>query len=122
MGAEGFSRAHLCVVATGQTYTKFGGFMLEQKGPRKGRKTNEIKAKSGRLGGLKGGKARAKSLSAKERSAIARKGAQARWEARWAKRLKAAMAYFEGATPDSLCPHGINAHAPGEKCENGESP
>lgn len=34
----------------------------------------------GRLGGLKGGKARAKSLSAKKRSEIARKAALARWE------------------------------------------
>lgn len=33
----------------------------------------------GRLGGLKGGKARAKSLSAKERSEIAKKAAKARW-------------------------------------------
>jgi len=33
----------------------------------------------GRLGGLKGGKARADSLSAKERSDIARKAAQARY-------------------------------------------
>lgn len=33
----------------------------------------------GRLGGLKGGKARAESLSAKQRSAIARKAAQARY-------------------------------------------
>lgn len=33
----------------------------------------------GHLGGLKGGKARAKSLTATERSEIARKGAQARW-------------------------------------------
>jgi hypothetical protein len=32
----------------------------------------------GKLGGQKGGKARARSLSAKERSAIARKGAEAR--------------------------------------------
>ena len=34
----------------------------------------------GRLGGLKGGKARAKKLSAKRRSEIAKKAAQARWE------------------------------------------
>jgi len=34
----------------------------------------------GRLGGLKGGKARAQKLSAKKRSAIARKAAQARWK------------------------------------------
>ena len=33
----------------------------------------------GRLGGLKGGKARADSLSAKKRSEIAKKAAAARW-------------------------------------------
>lgn len=34
----------------------------------------------GRLGGLKGGKARADKLSAKQRSAIAKKASQARWK------------------------------------------
>lgn len=34
----------------------------------------------GRLGGLKGGKARAKSLTKEERSAIAKKAAKARWK------------------------------------------
>jgi hypothetical protein len=34
----------------------------------------------GRLGGLKGGNARAKSLSAKKRKQIAKKAAQARWK------------------------------------------
>lgn len=34
---------------------------------------------AGRLGGLKGGKARAERLSAKRRSEIARKAAAARW-------------------------------------------
>lgn len=34
----------------------------------------------GRLGGLKGGKARAESLSAKKRKEIATKAAKARWE------------------------------------------
>lgn len=34
----------------------------------------------GRLGGLKGGDARAKKLSAKKRSAIAKQGAKARWD------------------------------------------
>lgn len=34
----------------------------------------------GRLGGLKGGKARAKKLTAEQRSAIARKAAKARWK------------------------------------------
>jgi hypothetical protein len=33
----------------------------------------------GRLGGLKGGKARAKSLTPKKRSEIAKKAAKARW-------------------------------------------
>lgn len=36
----------------------------------------------GRLGGLKGGKARAEKLSAKRRSAIAKKAASARWKAK----------------------------------------
>ena len=35
----------------------------------------------GRLGGLKGGKARAEKLSAKKRAAIAKKAALARWQA-----------------------------------------
>jgi hypothetical protein len=34
----------------------------------------------GRLGGLKGGKARAESLSAKQRSDIAKKAAKTRWK------------------------------------------
>jgi hypothetical protein len=34
----------------------------------------------GRLGGLKGGKARAEKLSPEERSAIAKKAAEARWK------------------------------------------
>jgi hypothetical protein len=34
----------------------------------------------GRLGGLKGGKARAKKLTAKQRQAIAKKAANARWK------------------------------------------
>jgi hypothetical protein len=36
----------------------------------------------GRQGGLKGGKARAKKLSKKKRSAIAKKAAEARWAGR----------------------------------------
>jgi hypothetical protein len=36
--------------------------------------------KRGQLGGSKGGKARAQKLSAKDRSAIAKKAAQARWK------------------------------------------
>lgn len=38
------------------------------------------KARAGRLGGLKGGKARATNLSLRKRRAIARKAAAARWK------------------------------------------
>lgn len=38
----------------------------------------------GKLGGLKGGRARAESLSAETRAAIARKAAQARWKSQGA--------------------------------------
>ena len=44
---------------------------------------DEIKAAAsalGRLGGLKGGKARAEKLSAKKRSEIAKNAAKARWK------------------------------------------
>jgi hypothetical protein len=57
-------------IATGQTEDK-------AKTP-----SDEVKAAAaalGRLGGLKGGKARAKSLTAKQRSEIAKKAAQKRW-------------------------------------------
>jgi hypothetical protein len=37
-------------------------------------------AQAGRAGGIKGGKARARRLSAKKRSEIARTAAQARWK------------------------------------------
>ena len=37
---------------------------------------------AGRLGGLKGGKARAEKLSPEERKAIAKKAAEARWAGR----------------------------------------
>ena len=71
--------------------------MLEQM-PKRPRDTNQLakmivdistgdeveqelsgKAKAGRLGGLKGGKARAETLTPQERSAIAKKAAKARW-------------------------------------------
>jgi hypothetical protein len=40
------------------------------------------KARSGRLGGLRGGKARAAALSPRRRKAIAKKAAAARWKGR----------------------------------------
>jgi hypothetical protein len=48
----------------------------EQNPPAK----NSAAVELGRLGGLKGGKARAEALSAKKRSAIAQKAAEARWK------------------------------------------
>lgn len=40
---------------------------------------NPLAVQSGRIGGLKGGKARATVLSAKKRTKIAKKAANARW-------------------------------------------
>lgn len=45
-------------------------------------KKNPAAVALGRLGGLKGGKARAQKLSAKERSNIAKKAAESRWQNR----------------------------------------
>jgi len=49
------------------------------QGPEKPIK-NQAAVELGRLGGLKGGKARAESLSAKRRKAIAKAAAKARWK------------------------------------------
>lgn len=43
-------------------------------------KKNKANVETGRIGGLKGGKARAMKLSPKKRSEIARKAAQKRWK------------------------------------------
>ena len=43
---------------------------------------NPAAVELGRLGGLKGGKARANRLTAEQRAEIARKGARARWASR----------------------------------------
>jgi len=47
--------------------------------PRRPRKKNPAAVALGKLGGVKGGKARAAKLSAEERKAIAQHAAQARW-------------------------------------------
>lgn len=52
--------------------------MKEQQKPTKA-DISRIMAHMGRMGGLKGGKARAQALSAPDRKAIAQKAAQARW-------------------------------------------
>lgn len=51
---------------------------LQQKALEEGK--NPAAVMLGRLGGLKGGKARAKKLSADQRKEIAKKAAQARWQ------------------------------------------
>jgi len=53
-----------------------------KKTPSGSKKKNPAAVALGRLGGIKGGRARALSLSSKEKSAIARKAAHARWGAR----------------------------------------
>jgi|TARA_B100000315_G_scaffold253752_1_gene293237 hypothetical protein len=50
---------------------------VEDKSPEFGK--NPAAVALGRLGGLKGGKARAVKLSSEQRTAIARKAAEARW-------------------------------------------
>ncbi len=53
----------------------------EQKGPKQEKaEKNPTAVALGRLGGLKGGKARAEKLSAKKRREIAQKAAKARWK------------------------------------------
>jgi hypothetical protein len=49
---------------------------------RKGLRKNPHAAALGRLGGLKGGHARADALTAEQRRVIARKAARARWQKR----------------------------------------
>jgi hypothetical protein len=58
-----------------QNTTEEGPLKEEQIGSKK----NPAAVELGRLGGLKGGKARAAKLSKKERSEIAKKAARARW-------------------------------------------
>lgn len=65
-------RAKLIVdIATGESD--------ESKAPRE---KDPAAVELGRRGGLKGGRSRAKKLSSEERSTIARKAAQTRWDSR----------------------------------------
>ena len=61
--------------------------------PNEGKDPNAVAL--GRKGGLKGGKARAKKLTAEERSAIAKKAANARWD-KTKQREDQASSAFEG--------------------------
>jgi hypothetical protein len=60
---------HMVDIATGQT---------QDNAPDKAK--NPAAVALGRLGGLKGGKARAKSLSPEKRAEIARNAAKSRWK------------------------------------------
>lgn len=57
------------------------GSLKAEKAESVPKKKNQAAVDLGRLGGLVGGKARAKSLSKEERVEIARKAAQKRWDA-----------------------------------------
>ena len=57
-----------------------GNPTVEDVSPTTEKEKNPAAVLLGRLGGLKGGKARAEKLSAEKRSAIARKAAEARWK------------------------------------------
>ena len=61
-------------LAAGIVAQATGGDTVEENGK------NPAAVALGRLGGLKGGKARAKTLSAKRRREIALKAARARWD------------------------------------------
>ena len=64
---------------------ELAAFLVEQATSEKPAK-NPAAVALGRLGGKKGGKARARSLTPEQRSEIARTAAQARWKKRGKKR------------------------------------
>lgn len=65
-------------LSTGQAATDPASEPVEAKPPE--HEKNPAAVSLGRRGGLKGGKARAESLTPEKRSEIARKAAAARWE------------------------------------------
>lgn len=56
------------------------GDVVDEDKPKEARVKDPAAVALGRKGGLKGGKARAKKLSAEERSAIAKQAAETRWK------------------------------------------
>jgi len=64
--------------STVQQFTERAG----QEAPKPAREKNPAAVALGRLGGLKGGKARAAALTKKERAEIAKKAASVRWASR----------------------------------------
>ncbi len=69
--------AQIVAMSTGQAAPNFAGISPQPQGVE--REKNPAAVALGRLGGLKGGKVRAKNLTPKERADIARRAAKARW-------------------------------------------
>jgi hypothetical protein len=72
--------ARIVAMSTGQDEPDLGTKPKEDTTPKTGKEKNPAAVALGRLGGLKGGKARAEKLSAKKRKEIGRKAANARWD------------------------------------------
>jgi len=74
--------AHIVALSTGQDEPDLGTKPKTEAAPKQEREKNPAAVALGRLGGLKGGRARAKKLSAKQRKEIGKKAAAARWNAK----------------------------------------
>jgi hypothetical protein len=72
--------ARIVTVSTGQDTPKLSGDSNEHTALKPEKDKNPAAVALGRLGGLKGGKARAKKLSAEDRARIAQRAAKARWK------------------------------------------
>jgi len=73
--------ARFVALSTGQSEPNLTGRREEPEPPAKPEKEkNPAAVALGRLGGLKGGKARAAKLSAEQRTIIARKASEKRWK------------------------------------------
>lgn len=71
--------ARIVAISTGQEPPKLISGSSEDAPAKPEKEKNPAAVTLGRLGGLKGGKARAKKLTAKERTEIAKLAAFARW-------------------------------------------
>lgn len=73
--------ARIVAMSTGQPEPEITGEVKQQLA-KPAKEKNPAAVALGRLGGLKGGKARAQSLDAEQRREIAKKAALKRWQAR----------------------------------------
>ncbi len=72
--------ARIVALSTGESEPNLSGRSNEDTTVSLGREKNPAAVALGRLGGLKGGRARAEALSANKRTEIAKKAASARWK------------------------------------------